>query len=62
MSRGAGLRPLADLKGIAVERYGTAPFGTLHLARLGAEVIEIENLKDGGDATAIAGLRRQGIA
>jgi crotonobetainyl-CoA:carnitine CoA-transferase CaiB-like acyl-CoA transferase len=47
---GATPRPLAGLKVIAVEQYGAAPFGSLHLAQLGAEVIKIEN-PDGGDVS-----------
>jgi succinate---hydroxymethylglutarate CoA-transferase len=41
--------PLKGVKIIAVEQYGAGPFGTQHLADLGAEVIKIENQKDGGD-------------
>ncbi|NYT63343.1 CoA transferase [Alcaligenaceae bacterium] len=40
---------LAGVKIIAVEQYGAGPFGTQHLADLGAEVIKIENKNDGGD-------------
>jgi crotonobetainyl-CoA:carnitine CoA-transferase CaiB-like acyl-CoA transferase len=32
-----------------VEQYGAGPAGTVYLADLGAEVIKIENHKDGGD-------------
>lgn len=52
---GATPRPLAGLKVIAVEQYGAAPFGSLHLAQLGAEVIKIENPKDGGDVSRSVG-------
>ena len=31
--------PLAGLRIVAVEQYGAAPFGSLYLADLGAEVI-----------------------
>ena len=48
-------RPLAGLKVIAVEQYGAAPFGTLHLAQLGADVVKIENPKDGGDVSRSVG-------
>jgi crotonobetainyl-CoA:carnitine CoA-transferase CaiB-like acyl-CoA transferase len=45
----AAIQPLAGLRIIAVEQYGAGPFGTQQLADLGAEVIKIENHKDGGD-------------
>ncbi len=41
--------PLEGVKIIAVEQYGAGPFGTQHLADLGAEVIKIENPREGGD-------------
>ncbi len=41
--------PLAGLRILAVEQYGAGPFGTSYLADLGAEVIKIENHKEGGD-------------
>lgn len=41
--------PLAGVRILAVEQYGAGPFGTLYLADLGAEVIKIENHRDGGD-------------
>ena len=40
---------LAGLRILAVSQFGAGPFGTLHLADLGAEVIKIENPKAGGD-------------
>ena len=49
---GAGTRvnlPLEGVRVIAVEQYGAGPWGSLYLADLGAEVIKIENPKDGGD-------------
>jgi len=50
MSQPANPRlPLAGVRILAVEQYGAGPFGTLYLADLGAEVIKIENHKDGGD-------------
>src|SRR5476649_1687816 len=41
--------PLAGVRILAVEQYGAGPWGTLYLADLGAEVIKIENLPEGGD-------------
>jgi succinate---hydroxymethylglutarate CoA-transferase len=49
MSQPANRLPLAGVRILAVEQYGAGPFGTLYLADLGAEVIKIENHKDGGD-------------
>jgi crotonobetainyl-CoA:carnitine CoA-transferase CaiB-like acyl-CoA transferase len=47
--------PLAGVRIIAVEQYGAGPFGTQHLADLGAEVIKIENPNDGGDVGRAVG-------
>jgi crotonobetainyl-CoA:carnitine CoA-transferase CaiB-like acyl-CoA transferase len=41
--------PLHGVRVIAVEQYGAGPWGSLYLADLGAEVIKIENPRDGGD-------------
>ncbi|ETK36790.1 CaiB/BaiF CoA transferase family protein [Microbispora sp. ATCC PTA-5024] len=41
--------PLEDVRIIAVEQYGAGPFGSVHLADLGAEVIKIEDPSTGGD-------------
>jgi crotonobetainyl-CoA:carnitine CoA-transferase CaiB-like acyl-CoA transferase len=43
------MRPLEDIRIIAIEQYGAGPFGSLHLADLGAEVIKIEDPRFGGD-------------
>ncbi len=43
------MRPLQDVRILAVEQYGAGPFGTVHLADLGAEVIKIEDPSVGGD-------------
>jgi crotonobetainyl-CoA:carnitine CoA-transferase CaiB-like acyl-CoA transferase len=42
-------RPLEDVRIIAVEQYGAGPFGSVHLADLGAEVIKIEDPRSAGD-------------
>ncbi|GAB3142899.1 CaiB/BaiF CoA transferase family protein [Microbispora hainanensis] len=41
--------PLEDVRIIAIEQYGAGPFGSVHLADLGAEVIKIEDPSTGGD-------------
>ena len=43
------MRPLEDVRIIAVEQYGAGPWGSVHLADLGAEIIKIEEPKSGGD-------------
>ncbi|GAA1765850.1 CoA transferase [Nocardioides hankookensis] len=43
------MRPLEDVRIVAVEQYGAGPFGSVHLADLGAEVIKIEDPTVGGD-------------
>ena len=40
---------LKGMRVLAIEQFGAGPFGTLHLADLGAEVIKIENPHVGGD-------------
>ncbi len=41
--------PLEGCRILAVEQYGAGPWGTQYLGDLGAEVIKIENPRDGGD-------------
>ena len=43
------MRPLSDVRIVAVEQYGAGPFGTLQLSDLGADVIKIEDPRTGGD-------------
>ena len=43
------MKPLEDVRIVAVEQYGAGPFGSVHLADLGAEVIKIEDPRVGGD-------------
>jgi len=43
------MKPLEDIRVIAVEQYGAGPFGSVHLADLGAEIIKIEDPSAGGD-------------
>ena len=43
------MKPLEDVRVIAVEQYGAGPFGSVHLADLGAEIIKIEDPRVGGD-------------
>lgn len=43
------MKPLEDVRILAVEQYGAGPFGSLHLADLGADVIKIEDPRTSGD-------------
>jgi len=43
------VKPLQDVRIISLEQYGAGPFGSVHLADLGAEVIKIEDPRVGGD-------------
>ena len=47
--------PLEGVRILAVEVYGAGPFGTAHLADLGAEVIKIEQREGGGDVSRAVG-------
>jgi crotonobetainyl-CoA:carnitine CoA-transferase CaiB-like acyl-CoA transferase len=43
------VRPLEDIRIVSLEQYGAGPFGSMHLAELGAEVIKLEDPDSGGD-------------
>ena len=47
--------PLHGVRILAVEVYGAGPFGSAHLADLGAEVIKIEHRASGGDVSRTVG-------
>lgn len=46
--------PLQGLRILAVEQYGAGPYGSMHLADLGAEVVKIES-PPGGDISRATG-------
>jgi crotonobetainyl-CoA:carnitine CoA-transferase CaiB-like acyl-CoA transferase len=43
------MRPLADVRILALEQFGAGPWGSMQLADLGAEVIKLEDPSSGGD-------------
>lgn len=43
------MRPLQGIRILSIEQFGAAPYGTMFLADMGAEVIKIENITIGGD-------------
>ncbi|MEZ5100096.1 MAG: CoA transferase [Thermoleophilia bacterium] len=43
------MKPLSDVRIVAVEQFGAGPWGTLQLADLGAEVIKVEDPGSRGD-------------
>ena len=47
--------PLEGVRILALEVYGAGPFGSAHLADLGAEVIKIESRAGGGDVSRAVG-------
>jgi crotonobetainyl-CoA:carnitine CoA-transferase CaiB-like acyl-CoA transferase len=49
------MRPLQGVRIVSVEQFGAAPYGTMLLADLGAEVIKIENAGIGGDPSRKTG-------
>ena len=49
------MQPLSGVRILAVEQYGAGPFGSMYLANQGAEVIKIENPRDGGDMARAVG-------
>lgn len=47
--------PLSGLRILSAEQYGAGPYGSMLLADLGAEVIKIENPREGGDVSRATG-------
>jgi crotonobetainyl-CoA:carnitine CoA-transferase CaiB-like acyl-CoA transferase len=47
--------PLQGVRILSAEQYGAGPFGSMQLADLGAEVIKIENGREGGDVSRLTG-------
>jgi crotonobetainyl-CoA:carnitine CoA-transferase CaiB-like acyl-CoA transferase len=43
------MKPLTGVRIVSIEQFGAAPYGSMFLADLGAEVIKIENVATGGD-------------
>ncbi len=56
------MRPLEGMRVVTVEQFGAAPYGTMLLAELGAEVIKVENAETGGDPSRSVGPHMLGPA
>ncbi|MBA2530105.1 MAG: CoA transferase [Euzebyales bacterium] len=54
------MKPLEDVRIVAVEQYGAGPFGTMHLADLGADVVKLEDPRTGGDVSRYVPPYQQG--
>jgi crotonobetainyl-CoA:carnitine CoA-transferase CaiB-like acyl-CoA transferase len=56
------MKPLQGVRVLTLEQFASAPYGTMFLADLGAEVIKVENAVTGGDAARHAGPYHLGAA
>ena len=56
------MKPLQGMRVVSIEQFGAAPYGTMLLAELGAEVIKIENAETGGDPARHVGPHMLGPA
>jgi crotonobetainyl-CoA:carnitine CoA-transferase CaiB-like acyl-CoA transferase len=54
------MKPLNGVRIVSVEQFGAAPYGSMFLADLGAEVIKVENAAIGGDPARQTGPYRLG--
>lgn len=44
------MKPLENIRILAIEQFGAGPYGSSHLAELGADIIKIEDPRTGGDS------------
>jgi crotonobetainyl-CoA:carnitine CoA-transferase CaiB-like acyl-CoA transferase len=49
------MKPLEGIRILTLEQFGAAPYGTMFLADMGAEVIKVENATAGGDPSRRVG-------
>lgn len=54
------MKPLSGLRVVSLEQFGAAPYGTMILGALGAEVIKVENAQTGGDPARHVGPHQLG--
>lgn len=54
------MKPLEGMRILTIENFGAAPYGSMFLANLGADVIKIENAETGGDSSRSVGPHRLG--
>jgi crotonobetainyl-CoA:carnitine CoA-transferase CaiB-like acyl-CoA transferase len=56
------MKPLNGVRIVSVEQFGAAPYGSMFLADLGAQVIKVENVAIGGDPARYTGPHKLGDA
>ena len=49
------MKPLSGLRILSIEQFGAAPYGSMFLADMGAELIKVENQASGGDPSRHTG-------
>ena len=49
------MKPLKRMRILTIENLGAAPYGSMFLADLGADVIKIENAETGGNSSRSEG-------
>ena len=49
------MKPLKGMRILTIENFGAAPYGSMFLAALGADILKIESAETGGDSSRSVG-------